>query len=661
MAHGLSRAPVGWQLVAFGVLLLAGVLQLPIRFIPPPADLAHPTVWLFGQLTLRLALPFCALTAAAPLLQHWLARVPGESRDPYTLYAASNTGSLVALLAYPLVIERAWTLRNQSVIWLVLYLVAAVLLLASGWRIKHKAEAVRVVPDEGPPLTFHQQASWVLLAFLPSSLLVGVTSYITADIAPIPLLWIIPLALYLLTFIGAFARASRRMPRWLARGSVLLLVGWAATFRAGATEPLAVILAIHLLLFFTLAFCCHTQLAARRPGPGQLTRFYLLIAFGGALGGAFNALVAPTVFNSLIEYPLAVLAAFVFGQSAEKLKWERRDFVFLAAYILALALLLNIPDVQRNPTVARLVTIGVPVLLAYFLSDRPVRFALALCLLLITVRWDPRLHARVVQSERNFFGVLRITADASGRYYELRHGTTLHGAAEQQRAQGSDPLTYYSERSPVADVIRMMQSRPSFQSAGVVGLGVGSLAWYARPSEHWTFFEINPAVDVIARHPTLFGFLNKSRAAELEILRGDARLRLRDVPNESYDLLVLDAFNSDAIPLHLLTREAVALYLEKLKPHGVIAVHASNRYLDLSSVLANLAGAEGAIALERQDLGITSGESANRILASIWVALARQESDVSGLLSDERWRVLNPNGKRPWTDDYSNVMGAWKK
>jgi spermidine synthase len=295
------------------------------------------------------------------------------------------------------------------------------------------------------------------------------------------------------------------------------------------------------------------------------------------------------------------------------------------------------------------------------LSERPVRFAFAICLLLITIRWDPRLHARVVQSERNFFGVLRITADASGRYYELRHGTTLHGAAEQHRAQGSDPLTYYSERSPVADVIRMMQSRPSFQTAGVVGLGVGSLAWYARLSEHWTFFEINPAVDIIARHPTMFGFLHRSRAAELKILRGDARLRLRDVPNESYDLLVLDAFNSDAIPLHLLTREAVALYLQKLKPHGVIAVHASNRYLDLSSVLANLAGAERAIALERSDLGISSGESANRILASIWVALARDESDVRELLRDERWHVLSPNGKRAWTDDYSNVMGAWKK
>jgi hypothetical protein len=288
------------QVVGFGALLLAGLLQLPIRFDAPPGDLAHPTVWLFGQLTLRLALPFIALTAAAPLLQHWLARVPGEGRDPYTLYAASNTGSLLALLAYPIVIERVWTLRTQAVVWVVLYLVAAILLVASGWRIKQRAEVVRAQPENGPPLTMTQQASWVLLAFLPSSLLVGVTSYITADIAPIPLLWIIPLALYLLTFIAAFARSSRGVPRWLPRMSVLLLVAWAATFRAGATEPLILILAIHLLLFLALAFSCHSQLAARRPGPEQLTRFYLLIAFGGALGGAFNALVAPTVFNSLL-------------------------------------------------------------------------------------------------------------------------------------------------------------------------------------------------------------------------------------------------------------------------------------------------------------------------------------------------------------------------
>lgn len=660
VAHALTKVRSARLQAAFYIGIAAASLALlPVQFDAAPADPAHPVAWLMGQLLTGLFLPFLCLAAAAPLLQHWYSRTrEAAARDPYFLYAASNSGSLLALLAVPVVIEPHLHLHQQNAIWTVLFAAAALLCYATSFSALPRPTAFdptshdETMPTHSPVRTL---CTWALLAAVPSSLLMGVTTYLTGDLAPVPLLWIVPLAIYLLSFIAAFGPLRGGVPNWFYRVTVIAAVMWCTLYKLQATDPLWLLVIIHLSVFGILALGAHARLAASRPAPSQLTTFYLAIAVGGACGGAFNALLAPAVFNSYVEYPIAVIAAvFLVLRGRAETAGTARDALAVLAFAVTLLIALAI----RIPTgVHPIFVVGIPAVVAYTLSGRRIRFVAALAVVLITPRFDLAMQGFVLHSERNFYGLLRVTTDPHKRFHELRHGNTLHGAGDARQPGGSDPKMYYWTGSPVADAIRSVQARRGPMHVSVVGLGVGTLAWYAQRGEVWTFYEINPAVIRIAQDTASFTYLARSNADSILIVPGDARFRLRDATDGSQDVIVLDAFTSDAIPVHLLTLEALRSYVQKLRPDGVLIFHISNRYLDLAPAIAAGGRALGFGTWMRQ-VHVTEAQRAERLESSDWLVLARRPADVDAL-STGKWQAVTAGSGRVWTDDYSNIWSAF--
>jgi SAM-dependent methyltransferase len=664
VAHGLTHLrSARLQAVLYFALFGLGLVVLPVQFTGAVANQEHPGSWLLWQLTMRAGLPLIALAAASPLLQHWFAcSQRAQGSDPYFLYAASNAGSLIALLAYPFVIEPAWRIQTQNHVWGVLYVAAIGLLAIAVWRARPSA-FVPVVTEseaEAETPTLRGFAYWVLLAAIPSSLLLGVTSYLTMDLAPVPLLWVVPLAVYLLSFIIAFGWLRSGPSIWLIRAAAILAGPWVAVYRLQPSHPMWLLAALHIVFFAILAVNTHSRLAESRPAARYLTHYYLAIALGGALGGAFNALLAPLLFNSLVEYPaFALIALFVAAYRRGAGLSVLRDVLPAAALGVIVLMLVNWRTLQDERTWAAVVGVGVPCFVAYAMSGRIPRYVLALAAILFTGLADGRIYNRVLYSDRNFYGLLRVSQSRSGRFIELRHGNTLHGAADRVQPGGSEPLTYYSLAGPIADVLNQMQATPAKRRVGVVGLGVGTMAYYGIKDEVWDFFEINPAVERLARDSSMFGYLQRSDADTINVITGDARLSLQHVPDARFDLLVLDAFTSDAIPLHLLTREAVQLYFRKTKPGGLVVFHTSNRYLDLAPVLGDIAHSLRLVGVFRDDWTKTTDEQIKRIEGSSWVVLARTERDLAGVSAKPFWHPVQRAHKRVWTDDYSNVWSAW--
>jgi spermidine synthase len=671
-AHGTSESLVFRRQASLHLLLLALSLRfvpvvLPSGTVPPTQEMPIP--WLLALLAATLGVPFFLLSATAPLLQRWFSRTAhSDAENPYFLYAASNAGSLLGLLSYPVVIEPALPLAAQRQVWGWGYwlLCAAILLCAvTAWRHLDPAH-MRSVPSE--PARWADRARWTLLAFVPSSLLLGVTSYISTDIAAIPFIWVVPLFLYLLTFVLVFAhqiraplRAAAHLQPWLVIPIVLL---WYWGIR-GATPGLLV---LHVLFFFVTALICHGELARRRPPAAALTEFYFWMSVGGALGGIANGILAPILFHSVIEYPLALLAGTALvpsvlasgaGRSNEVVTWMQ---VVLAGIALAvggwLAGHLNSePGVlTRAGIIAIAISSAVAAASCLALRGRSALLALSLAGVLLASRFAPSDRTPVIHAERNFFGVLRVRAEQDGRYHSLYHGTTLHGAQMMGSEGNCEPLTYYTRRGPLGQAFRAIPTKPN-RSVGVVGLGTGTVASYALPGEQWTFFEIDPAVERIARDPTYFRFLSKC-LGRVDVVKGDGRLRLARVPDASFDILLLDAFSSDAIPVHLLTREALAVYRAKVRAGGVILFHLSNRHLRLVPVVAALARDAGWIG--RFAVEVPDPRSPSRLATgSLWAVLAREEADLGELSARSDWpRLPTRAGERVWTDDYSNVWGA---
>ena len=562
LAHAIARVRSRTlQIALFGGLVLAACLTLPVTFAQAPLESAGPVPWLFGQLALQVALPFVALAAAAPLLQHWATGLP----NPYLLYAASNAGSLLALLAFPLLLEPAWSLAAQQRGWAIASSGALALAVSAAFLRPGASTAQLDISATTAAPTLRAQLHWLMLSAAPSSLLLGVTAYLTTDLAPVPLLWILPLALYLLTFIAAFAGLPARALSLVKPLTVMLAVIWVGTYRLRLVEPLALLLPLHLITFLCVVFLCHSRLATLRPPRERLTHYYLVIALGGVLGGAFNTLAAPLLFDAYIEYPLFLVAALILGlHDAQPSRPARMDLLFAAGLLLAMLGMLSIDRLGVQRWLSGTLTVGLPVLIAFVMRAKSWRLVLCLSAILVSAWADRSVSPRHVFAERNFFGVLRVTTDARGRFRELRHGNTLHGAVDLAQPGGSRPLSYYSYRSPGTDIVRSLQERRTALNVGVVGLGVGSMAWYARPLESWTFFEINPAVVSLASSSNLFPFLQHSRAQRLQVRQGDARLSLANDADGAFDLLVLDAFTSDAIPMHLLTREALQLFMDTI-------------------------------------------------------------------------------------------------
>jgi spermidine synthase len=603
------------------------------------------------------------------LLQKWFAGTDHPSaRDPYYLYSASNVGSILALLAYPLFVEPSWSLSVQSRTWTLGYGLFAVLTVTCAIVAVRRHAGTRPIADDAPSLELShgadssrvrwtQRAQWVALSFVPSSLLLGVTTYLSTDIAAVPLMWTVPLTLYLLSFVLAFAPTDMVSPRLVTRSVPLLVAVLVPSMASGLGAAFALfMIPLHLAVLFACALQLHTALARRRPDTRHLTAFYLWVACGGVLGGLFNTLLAPLVFTAVVEYPAALAAACLLrslADGATDRRLTRADVVIPVAIglvTIGLAYAWRTAHLQASVFLACLALLTI---WSFSFSRRPFRFGLAVAMMLLVTQVNPldTLHA-----ERTFFGVLRVRAEASSGRHVLMHGSTVHGEQSLDPAQRQEPLTYYHRSGPMGQVIHALTDRPGTARVAVVGLGAGSLAAYATADQHWTFYEIDPAVVRIARDPRLFTYLSGCNACD--VVLGDARLSLARAGETAYGLLVLDAFSSDGIPVHLLTREALELYLTKLEPRGVMAFHISNRHLHLRPVLAALAADRGLAARVQTDHPSDEAKAKGHY-ASEWFLMARAEEALGPLAADARWeRPAVPAGTRVWTDDFSDIVAV---
>jgi hypothetical protein len=691
-----AHATSSWLGIRRQLTLHLVILTLPFIVLPvdlaagwvPPTD-RNPIPWLLSLLLISIGIPFFVLSASAPLLQKWFASTRHfTAGDPYYLYAASNLGSMLALVCYPLLIEPMLPLKGdlwlaQNWLWTTGYALLVVLMAGcayatwyvrpatakeeSGKRDWASFEIDKILQkDSGPSV--RMRLRWIALAFVPSSLLLGVTTYITTDIAPVPLLWVIPLALYLLSFIMVFASRPLVPLSWAERALPMAILVTAFTFFFEAVYKIGPLL--HLATFFLAALVCHGELAKARPAIRHLTGFYLCISVGGVLGGLATALIAPLIFDRIFEYPLALillclLRPHVLSDDKARLgRWLDVCLPLALGGAVAAALLLGLPATGLKPVPFTITLVCLPMLLGcYAFKDRPLRFALGLGALLLTAGLSSRLYNRVLHQERTFFGVLRVIHDPEGNFHQLAHGSIVHGQQSLDPSRRREPLTYYHRTGPIGQIFEVFQGRPSIQQVGVIGLGAGSLACYAQPGADWTFFEIDPAVEKIARDPRFFTFLNDCRASKLDVVLGDARLRLKEAPEHCYGLIVLDAFTSDSIPIHLLTREAMRLYVDKLADGGLLAFHISNVYLDLRPILGKLARDANLVCLIRHDAEISVEEARSGKTASLWAVMARREEDLGNLVMDPRWQSPPSDvGGALWTDDFSNIATilSWK-
>ena len=670
--HAAGRLPPRAQAAVHVGFVVLAALALPIArptgWSPP--ETGSPVPWLLAVLTVSLGAPFLALAAGAPLLQRWFARTGHRSAgSPYFLYAASNAGSLAALLAYPTLIEPRLTLGEQSRAWALVYgalvlLLAACAALAAGRVAVASSAAVAppAVPTRAP--SARERATWTLLSFAPSSLLMGATTYLSTDVAAVPLLWVVPLALYLLSFVFVFAR-RRVLPHGLMlRLQPLVIAPLAVLMLVGTTKPLSVLATLHLLALFTTAMVCHGELAARRPPPERLTDFYLWLSVGGALGGVFNVLVAPRIFSSVWEYPLVLVLACALRPDLSRPRRPARARVLDVALPFALLLAIVLPvhfdlltlSLEGRANAAAWGAAGV---VAFLFRARPARLALGVAALIGGGVMAKRLaEGPPLFRARSFFGVYTVRAD--GRYHMLANGTTLHGGQLLREGYAREPLTYYHREGPVGSVFATLPPRPEGRRVAVVGLGAGTLACYAQPADAWTFYEIDPLAERIARDTALFTYL-RDCAPRARVVIGDARRSLVGAPAGAYDLVLLDAFSSDAIPVHLLTREAVALYFQRLAAGGLLAVHVSNRHLDLVPVLAELARDARVAGVVGQDANFTEEQRSRLKSSSTWVVLTRRAADLAALARQPGWRTLPPRADvRLWTDDASDLISVFK-
>jgi SAM-dependent methyltransferase len=661
------------------VLWHAGLALLPLAVLPlavpadwvPPAGV-HPILCLLGYLLVTAGLPLFVVSTTTPLLQQWFSAT-GHARagDPYYLYAASNLGSLVGLLGYPLLIEPAVGLRRQGWLWAGGYGLLAVLVgacAAAAWRGGAAGGVPGVPAGPGPaaePPTARTRLTWLALAFVPSSLTLGVTTYFTADVCPVPMIWVVPLGLYLLTFVLAFGGT----PAWLHRTMTVALPVLALLLAARAfvkipavvtyLSGMKVLVPLHLATLFAAGMVLHGRLARLRPAVVHLTGYYFWISLGGVLGGVFNALVAPLVFpSSLVEYHaglvLAVLLGVPWRAARDPRRGRRLDLAVPVLLALLTPALLTLPS-HRAPAVRY----GLPVLVCLVCLARPVRLGLCLAVLFVSAHAATAPGFHRLHRGRNFFGVLTVLADDEDHIRQLYDGNTMHGAQMRgDLALRRFPLLYYDPSGPAGQTFAAFAADHPRGRVAVVGLGAGSLAAYGRPGQEFTFFELNPAVEHAARRS--FTYLADSPAG-CRVVLGDARLSLGGEPDGSFDMIVLDAFSSDAIPVHLLTEEAVRVYLRKLAPGGILLCHISNRYVDLEPVLAGLARALNLRGVAQEESRVSPQEQARGKKPSHWVALARGPGPLGGLLRNPRWRPVRwRKDVAGWSDDHSNLLGLLK-
>ena len=655
------------QLILHSVVILLPLMCLPIILRQPLED-GDPVLRLLAILGVSLGAPVFAVCTTTPLLQKWfVASGHPLSDDPYFLYSASNLGSMVALLSYPILLEPNVSLVWQSHLWAWGYGAVVALTLACGamvWRQQtHANLSVPVAASDssrsGP---IPSRRMWVLLSFVPASWLLAVTTKVTGDLVPNPMLWVVPLSIYLLTYILAFSRWAGVLHVWMLRAfpiAVLVLLFL-------RSDSLVQEMVKHLMVFFVGAMVFHGELARRRPDTTRLTAFYVWMAVGGLCGGVFNSLVAPLVFPSFWEYPLTLLVACLLlcrfqsrGEDRKPLGWDwLPEGLFVGAVVLFAAVRGSLMDA---------VVLAVPLVVLGFLARRRVLlFALGVGLVLLVQEFGDVLQDQksVLHAERTFFGVHRVLRDRDTGFHELHHGRTMHGMQSFEDSRRREPLAYFHRAGPLGRVFQEFSGEHAKPRIAVVGLGTGTIVSYREPGQHFTFYEIDPAIKRIAESPRLFTYLSDSEPDAYDIVLGDGRVMLTRAEDQSFGMIILDAFSSDVIPVHLLTREAIALYFRKLDPEGFLVFHISNPHVSLGPVLGNLAADAGSRCWICRDQFVPTELASTGREPTLYAVMARDAAHLGALLdtgSGLPWIEITPKQPGPaWTDDFSDVFNILK-
>lgn len=707
-------------------LILLGVVtfMLPMQLISgwEVSSENSPMYWLFGQLTMCVGLPFFVISSSAPLLQRWYSEsgTADEDDEPWFLYAVSNIGSLAALLMYPLLFERVFGLTDQGWFWTGgflllcgLFLITAYLTLKSKRLTQRRSKSnpkTAIETETVSPLCWNQRLLYIFLAAVPSSLMLGVTTVVSTEVGSFPLMWSIPLALYLLTFVLVFSNKRLLPHAWMLKILPMVLVVIPIQTVSMGHASFSVMTTVHFGAFFIIAMVCHGELAARRPEVSQLTEFYLMMSIGGVCGGFFNSILAPVMFNSILEYPLALVgAACVMVIARQSSGWQEKKsrkksqttilretrhsngakisawqmiraslwftpialaaFCLIAAYVIA--------QVNFVPSsMMKVIVFGIPAAICLLMVEHRWKFALTYCVVALLV---PSLldENHVVSQQRGFFGVNAVKE--SGAFRMLVNGRTLHGAQMIDDMKDPVPLTYYHRTGPIGDLFRIHGQHQD--KVAVVGLGVGTIAAYSQPDQQFDFYEIDPVVCKIASDKEHFTFLSTAKG-NVKLILGDARIELNNLrarreeahfesnfhnvafrsassthaKGGPYGLIVLDAFGSDAVPLHLLTKEAVELYFDLLAEDGLLAVHVSSKFLNFEPVGHGLAEALGLSATLKRD---PSGAKEDGKMASKYIIFARQQSQLNAFTAAGLgWRSLSADRSLLWTDEHGNVLDA---
>ncbi len=683
-AHGTARLlPIKAQALLHLALLVAFVFVLPIAipegWVPPAGK--DPTFWQLGLMAVAAGGPFFILSGSAPMLQHWFAHTDHpDAHNPYFLYAASNLGSISALLAYPFFVEPAMQISEQSAGWSLGYgiLIACVLVAAMlAWRHAGPGKTIAGADGDSETITWKCRALWLVLAFVPSSLMLGVTTFITTDLASVPLLWIVPLALYVSTFIIVFARkpliSAEKTYYW--QGLIIMMILGLIGSMTEIAKPAMIV--AHLILFFLTALMCHHELAQSRPHARHLTQFYLIMSLGGALGGFFNAIIAPNLFVVPIEYGMVLALACFMRESTEPQKslavsWDRfktmlkkreRGYLFKSGILSVSIVLVSTAACTylAEHGAIRMVLMGM--ILTILTLNLEKRWIFGFCTFFILMLhppgffWGGTIYDRLVHQDRNFFGVIRVVDMQKAGIRTLLHGTTIHGtqplAAEHKLIQ----LSYYSETSGITDAFRLLDNSSVPQKVGVIGLGIGVTSCYAKEGRSFEFFEIDSAVKEVAENRHFFTYLSDC-GSPYDIILGDGRIKMAEQPDGKYNAIVIDAFSSDSIPIHLLTIESFNLYKMKLKPGGYIIINISNRYINLRPVVASAAEA---LAMKAYVIVTKEGAVENMPYYQAEFMVITGDPAHGEALKERGWSEETPKeGFRLWTDQYSNITTLFK-
>lgn len=683
LGYAYAHTITVWLSPRKAALIHLSLMGITLAFALPiglPSSMGRPpeegqALWLIGVFALSVGLPFFAISANAPLLRAWFAKsAHSHAKDPYFLYGASNAGSLLALLSYPLVVEPSLSLGGQEHLWTVGFALL-IIGVATAVRFVGRGDAASAslpeVAIKASAPSWADRARWTAFTFVPSALLVAVTAYISTDVAAAPLLWVIPLALFLLSFILVFQRRPVLKHEWMLSLQLPFVGFLIAAFVTGWQFSWQVMLPVHLLGFFLTAMVCHGEMVRHRPSAQHLTEFYMWMSFGGVLGGLFSGLAAPHLFSTVLEYPLLLVASILCHPGLFEAANRRQTFktvvlITSAGGITAAIVLvarLALPESQGSTSAIILI---VSCLMLIFQFKNPARFiGVSAAVFLVGVAGLPRHES--IETIRSFYGVHKIATTADGKFKVLVHGTTIHGAQRIRDESGQlldgapEPITYYHASGNISqaiDAIRTVQGR--LANVAVVGVGTGSLACRRQAGEAWVFYEIDRVVVDIAKDPERFTFLSHC-APDAPVVLGDARLTLTSAKDGSLDLLVIDAFSSDAIPAHLMTEEAIALYFRKLSARGSVVLHVSNRSMELASVVAAVGKANGLVMYRA---GVESrAKTGPYVTRSEVVVLSRSADDVGDLTSRKGWQRYDADPRtRPWTDDYADVVGAiWRR